>query len=271
MAKVLSKVLKPLVGKSPHHIQSTGDYVSKAKGLTLQLGGYLTSYDVTSLFTSVPIDPALNIIKDLLERDEKLNDRTVLSVQNIIELLGFCLHYTYFSFQNEFYEQVEAVPVGSPISPIVANLYMEQFEEKALRSAANPPWLWCRLVDDTGVIQQQASKQAFLEHINSIDPAIKFTVEGTQGNGAIPFLDTLITLLADNSLYITVYCKPTNTDQYLQWHSHHCLSAKYSVIGTLTHSTDPELLQKELQHLRKALGKCIYPPGHKQGTKQSSK
>ena len=52
------------------------------------------SYDVTSLFTSVPIDAALNIIKDLLEKDEKLNGRTVLSVQNIIEHLGFCLDNT---------------------------------------------------------------------------------------------------------------------------------------------------------------------------------
>ena len=67
VAKVLSKVIKPLVGKSPHHIQSTGDFVAKAKRLTLQVGECLSSYDVTSLFTSVPIDPALNIIKDLLE------------------------------------------------------------------------------------------------------------------------------------------------------------------------------------------------------------
>ena len=71
VAKVISKVLKPLVGKSPHHIQSTGDFVSKAKGLTLQPAECLSSYDVTSLFTSVPIDPALNIIRDLLEKDEK--------------------------------------------------------------------------------------------------------------------------------------------------------------------------------------------------------
>ena len=116
------------------------------------------------------------------------------------------------------------------------------------------------------VIQQQAHKQAFLDHINSIDPAIKFTVEGTQGNGAIPFLDTLVTPLADNSLSITVYCKPTHTDQYLQWDSHHSLSAKYSVIGTLTHRaktvcTDSELFQRELQHLRKALVRCKYSPG----------
>ena len=125
--------------RSPHHIQSTGDFVPKAKGLTLLMGECLSSYDVTSLFTSVPINPALNIIRDLLEKDEKLNDRTVLSVQNIMELLGFCLHNTYFFFQNKFYEQVEGAAMGSPISPIVANLYMGHFEGRALRSAANPP------------------------------------------------------------------------------------------------------------------------------------
>ena len=127
------------MGKSPHHIQSTSDFVSKAKGFTLQRGECLSSYDVTSLLTSVPIDPALKVIKDLLERDEKLNDRTVLLVQDIIELLGFCLHNTYFSFQNKFYEQVEGAPMGSPVSPIVANLYMEIFEREALMSATNPP------------------------------------------------------------------------------------------------------------------------------------
>ena len=139
VAKVISKVLKPLVGKSPHHIQSTGDFVSKAKRLTLQTGECLSSYDVTSLVTSVPIDPALNIIRDLLEKDEKLNDRTVLLVQNIIELLGFCLHNTYFSFQNKFYEQIEGVAMGSPVSPIVTNLFMKDFERKALASAIHPP------------------------------------------------------------------------------------------------------------------------------------
>ena len=126
------------------------------------------------------------------------------------------------------------------------------------------PWVWYRFVDDTWVIQQQAHKQALLDLINNIDPAIKFTVEGTQGNGTIPFLDTLVTPLADGSLSITVYHKPTHTDQYLQWDSHHSLSAKYSVIGTLTHRakvvcTDPELLQGEINHLRRALEKCNYP------------
>ena len=129
------------MGKSHHHIQSTSDFVNRAKWFTLLLEECLTSYDVTALFTSVTIDPALNIIKDLLEMDEKLQDRTVLSVQNINEHLGFCLHNIYSSFQNKFYEQVEGVAMVSLASPIVPNLYVESFEWEALQPASNttPP------------------------------------------------------------------------------------------------------------------------------------
>ena len=138
-AKVLSKVFKPLVGKSTHHVKSTSDFVNKAKEITLQPVECLTSYDVTALFTSVPIEPALKIIRYLLEKDDRLQDRTVLSVQHIIDLLGFCLHNTYFSFQNEIYEQVEGAVMGSLVSPIVANLYMEHFEREAPSLPLIPP------------------------------------------------------------------------------------------------------------------------------------
>ena len=137
MAKVIANVLKPLVDKLPHHIQSTSDFVSKVREVTVLPGECLSSCNSTALFTSVPIDPALNIIKDLLEEDETLCNRTVLSVQNIIEFLGFSVNNTYISFQNKFYEQVEGVAMGSPVSPIVANLYMEHFEREALRSASH--------------------------------------------------------------------------------------------------------------------------------------
>ena len=83
----------------------------------------------------------------------------------------------------------------------------------------------------------------------SVDPAIKFTVEDNNEHWAILFLETIVKPEADGKLSITVYSKPTNTDQYLQWDSHHHLSAKYSVINTLTHRAKtvcnkPELLQK---------------------------
>ena len=89
-------------------------------------------------------------------------------------------------------------------------------------------------------------------------------VEGNQENGVIPFLDTLVQPEADNSLTIKMYYKPTHTDQYLQWDSHHNHSAKYSVIGTLTHMTKTVctilgLLNEELQYFKEALVRCKYP------------
>ena len=112
----------------------------------------LSSYDVSALFTSVPIDPALNIINDLLDKDTTLKERTLMEVGDIILLLEFCLKNTYFSFQDQFYEQVEGAAMGSPVSPIVANLYMEYLEQKAPKHCSTPPkvlvqvcgWHLCR-------------------------------------------------------------------------------------------------------------------------------
>ena len=118
MAKELAKILKPLVGKSPHHINSTQDFVEQAKHITLAPGECLSSYDVSSLFTSVPVDPAINIIKDLLEKDHTLKERTVMEVSDIILLLEFCLKNTYFSFQDQFCEHLEGVAMGLQSAPL---------------------------------------------------------------------------------------------------------------------------------------------------------
>ena len=117
VAKELAKILKPLVGKSPHHINSTQDFVKQVKHTTLGPVECLSSYDVSALFTSVPVDPALNIIRELLEKDHTLKERTVLAFTAIILLLEFCLKNTYFSFQDQFYQQGEGVAMGSPSQP----------------------------------------------------------------------------------------------------------------------------------------------------------
>ena len=162
VAKELAKILKPIAGKSPHHITSTQDFVEQVKQIKLEPRECLSSYDVSALFTSVPIDPALNIIEDLLDKDNTLKERTVMEVRDIILLLEFCLKNTYLSFQGQFYEQVEGAAMGSPVSPIVANLYMEYLEQKALSTAPHPPRFWHRYVDDTFVIHKEANKQGFL-------------------------------------------------------------------------------------------------------------
>ena len=106
--------------------------------------------------------------------------RTSMSVQHISWLLEFCLKSTYFSFQGRFYQQLEGTAMGSPFSPIIANLFMEDLETRALNTSQHPPSLWKRHVDDTLTIIKKDHKDTFLDHINSIDPNIKFTSEDPQ-------------------------------------------------------------------------------------------
>ena len=173
------------------------------------------------------------VIQDQLAQDTSLWDRTVLSVQNIT--VTRVLHTQYI-----FYLSRPVPWTGRGGSYLISSQFQSgqfihgAFGRKSL-STASTPRLWIRYLDDTFVIQQEGHKQTFLEHTNKMVPAIKFTVEGNQENGAIPFPDTSVKLEADNTLSITVYRKPKHTDQYLHWDIHHNLAAKYSVISTLTH------------------------------------
>ena len=124
--------------------------------------------------------------------------------------------------------------------------------------------MWKRFVDDTFVIIKAAQKQNFLDYINSIDHHIQFTGEEPRPDGSMPFLDILITPGEDESLTTTVFRKPTHTDLYMHWDSHHATSSKYSVIGTLHHGANticssPKLLQQEEQNLHRVLARCKYP------------
>ena len=77
---------------------------------------------------------------------------------------------------------------------------MEDLEVQAIMTSPSPPVLWKRYVDDTFTIIHKQDKDSFLEHLNNIHPNIKFTSEETRPDGAIPFLDILITPKDDGSL-----------------------------------------------------------------------
>ena len=234
VANELARILKPLTGNTIHYVNNSMGFADDIKKIKLEKGDCIISYDVSALFTSIPVKSATEVTKKKLEQDTELHQRTTMSIHNILELLEFCLCNTYFLFQGQFYEQTQGAAMGSPMNPVVADLYMESFEDRALTSAMNPPRWWQRFVDDTFVILKQSHREQFLEHINSVDASIQFTTEESKQDGSMPFPDTLVTPQEDGTLTTRVYRKPTHTDLYLQWDSHHSMACKYSVINTLT-------------------------------------
>ena len=235
-AKELAKIIKPLIGRSPHHVQNNKDFLESIRNIKLQPDECIMSYDMSALFTSIPTDSAIKIIQKHLEDDKDLSNRTSMTVNHIICLLEFCLRNTHFSFQGRYYEQTEGAAMGSPICPLVANLFMEEIEVHAISTSTPPPTLWKRFVDDTFTIIKK-NRDSFLQHLNSIHPKIKFTCEEVREDGSMPFLDILVTPEEDGSLKTSVFRKITHTDLYLQWDSHHTIPSKYSVAGTLYHRT----------------------------------
>ena len=79
--------------------------------------------------------------------------------------------------------------MGSPVSAVIANLYLEEFEERAIATATYKPKIWKRYVDDTFTVLGEDYVDGFLQHLNSQQPTIPFTMEIEKDN-TIPFLDT---------------------------------------------------------------------------------
>ena len=218
----LSDLWSPLTGLTSHTVANSTSFVQEISSLSIHADETMVSFDVVSLFTNVPIEGALNAALQRLSADTSLPARTSLSPSQVTGLLGFVLRATYFSYNGSFYEQQEGAAMGSPVSVVIANLYMEVFEEQALQSCDPQlrPRVWKRCVDDTFVISTRASVDGLQAHLNNQQPTIRFTMEAEK-DGKIALPDTLVHRESDGRLTTTVYRKATHNDQYLSYDSHH--------------------------------------------------
>ena len=263
LSKHLVSILSPLVGNSPSHVTNSHEFSTFVRDQVLEDGMTLVSFDVISLFTKVPINRAKEVAYNRLLGDQSLPERTMLSADEVITLLDLCLKATYLCYRGNFYQQTFGTAMGSPVSVTVANLVMEDVEERALSTCESPPLFWKRYVDDVCAALPQANVGSFTEHLNSIEPTIQFTVE-LETDHKLPFLDMQVTHHPDGTLTTDVYRKKTHTERYLAFNYHHPLSQRVSVVWSLLSraericSTQSER-DEEVRHVTTTLKNNGYP------------
>ena len=235
LSKYIASFISHLAGRTSSHVLNSKLFRGVMKEECAEADEALVSFDITSLFTNVPTEEAVEVIHRKLAEEEDLVERTPLSPERIAELLQLYLKSTYFSYNGEFYEQREGVTMSFPVSAEVANLYMEFFEELALQSAPSRPRFWKWYMDDTCYIMQRDAVEPLLHHLNEVCPTIKFTMELEKG-GSLPFLDTSLTQREDGTLNVTVFRKQTHKDRYLHFSSHHPASANRAAVRSLFNS-----------------------------------
>ena len=263
LARELARILSPLAGKSTSHVRNSADFVNQIHQISLEETDVMASFDVVSLFTRVPVDEALLVISKRLQQDDTLKDRTSIPIPNLCALVELCLKSTYFQFGESYYEQVEGAAMGSPLSPIVANIFMEDLETQALETAAWKPKMWRRYVDDVLVVWPHGDQllQEFHQHLNKQNLSIQFTVE-RESEGKIAFLDVQLEKRGPK-IVTSVFRKKTHTDRYLHFDSNHPARVKRGIIQCLRHRAekvcDGSTRWPEIGHLRQVFKANGYP------------
>uniref|UniRef100_A0A8D9BWW7 Reverse transcriptase domain-containing protein n=1 Tax=Cacopsylla melanoneura TaxID=428564 RepID=A0A8D9BWW7_9HEMI len=223
----LSKYLKSFLKKiksGENSVKNTPEFIRYIQGVQINENDMLASIDVVNMFTTVPVEKTLTIVR------QKLSDAVDLElpVNTIMELLTLCVTTTYFTYGEEYYEQKEGFPMGGPLSPDMCDIFMEDLETKAF--AIMKPKAYKRYVDDGFLVWSDGvdALTTFVEMMNIFEEKVKFTLE-TEKDKKLAFLDVLLDH-SNESLKTNIYKKDTNSGIYLNFESNHAQHLKLNII-----------------------------------------
>lgn len=225
LSKFLVNILNNITINSKYNIKNSLHFKDKISEITMDTGEILVSFDVVSLFTNVPMQLCLEI----LERGwNRISTHTDIPKKKFLDMLSFCfLDNNYFSFNGNYYKQIFGTPMGSPLSPILADIVMEDLLDSIVQKLDFKIKLIVKYVDDLFFIIPEETLTHIHNLLNDYHEKLQFTVE-KQKNGSLAFLDTRISVLNDK-LMIDWYQKEMASGRLLNFFSNH---PKYQVVNT---------------------------------------
>ncbi|VDP82445.1 unnamed protein product [Schistosoma mattheei] len=175
----------------------------------------LHSFDVNSLFTNVPLTKTVDFLCDYISKNFPLFP---IPLPFLKELLLLCTANVQFTFDGEYFRQVDGVAMGSPLGPLLADIFMS-YVENMTSELISEATLYRRYMDDILIIcNKDFDVYRLLDKFNGVQDDIVMTYE-SESNGQLAFLDILLSRRDDGTIRRSVYRKPTWTGQYLNFHS----------------------------------------------------
>ena len=220
ISQLADHFLKPLVQDTKSYVRDTSDFIRKIEAIpALDPHSILCTVDVTSLYTNIPNDEGISACASQLATHRSGSDKP--SNTSITKLLELVLTKNNFDFNQKHYLQVGGTAMGTRVAPSLANLFMADFEDRWVYTYPHQPRIWLRYIDDIFLVwdHNQDELDVFLNHLNTCHPTIKFTSEVS--SHSVNFLDTKVIKGPDNFLYTDLFCKPTDSHNYLQYNSAH--------------------------------------------------
>jgi hypothetical protein len=219
--------------ESGYAVKNSVDLIDNISNFTPPPDSILVSFDVASLFPNVPLSPTLESITDILT---EANVSTP-AAEEFTSLLRTCLFPNFCKFNNKIYQFQDGLPMGSPLSPLISEIFMNRLEREVFTSncmLTQYVGYWHRYVDDvlclwTGSVPQL---HEFLHFLNSLYPSITFTLE--VGGKSINFLDLSITI-HEGKHEFEVFRKPTYTDIAIDGSSYCHTSHKHAGFLSMIH------------------------------------
>ena len=218
----------------------------------------MVSFDVTSLFTKIPLEQTIELILDRMygsKHDCQIKVKKKVGYCNkckyrneLKESLMICTKDSHFVSNGAVYSQQEGIAMRSPLGPLYVDVYMNYAESELKdKLISNGMLYYKRFVDDSFVlIKEKADSNKLLSTLNSLDTSIQFTME-EEKNNTLPFLDILITkvenIVGQTQFSTSIYRKPTFTGLLLKWNSFVPHFYKISAISSIIYRvTDPNYI-----------------------------
>lgn len=203
------------------YIKNTQDFIQKIRGQVIHPDMILVTGDITSLYTNMDIRRTVDEVQKTLRSNPSL-DR---SNPDIVRLLDITLNNNDFKFLDTYYQQVLGMGMGKAYAPNCADLYLVEFDNRAMDGFPQRPLFYHRFIDDIfliwpGTLDELTQYNRFL---NSLLPNI--TIKLVPHDNEINFLDLTVFKFKDEtntvSLQTKTYFKPTDTHALLHRGSFH--------------------------------------------------